>query len=169
MCRKWPIYILKVLSKNLKYLPLPFYRQLKFPLIIILEVEEIEDRVAWLWHYTHYLSIPLYTNSWSEPFSRHTLYLNYSFYLSTNERQRKCFTDLKVVETRILLKFDHPHTSSDLSLQLKQKQSIQNVQFLQKVILYMYKVNSTLSCLLSWRFQQTKHPSKRIPASVIHV
>ena len=28
-------------------------------------------RISWLWHC---LSIPLYTISWSEPFSRHTLY-----------------------------------------------------------------------------------------------
>ena len=30
-------------------------------------------RISWLWLYIHYLSIPLYANSWSEP-SRHTLY-----------------------------------------------------------------------------------------------
>ena len=30
--------------------------------------------ISWLWHYTHYISIFLYTYSWSEPFSRHTLY-----------------------------------------------------------------------------------------------
>ena len=29
-------------------------------------------RISWLWHYIH-ISIFLYTNSWSEPFSRHKL------------------------------------------------------------------------------------------------
>lgn len=32
-------------------------------------------RISWLWHYIIYQSIPLYTNSLSQPFSRHTLYL----------------------------------------------------------------------------------------------
>ena len=28
-----------------------------------------------MWHYIHNMSIPLYTNSWYEPFSRHILYI----------------------------------------------------------------------------------------------
>ena len=31
-------------------------------------------RISWLWHYIHYLSIPLYTISWSKPFSRNGQY-----------------------------------------------------------------------------------------------
>ena len=30
--------------------------------------------ISWLWHYIHYLYVPLHTNSWFEPFSRLTLY-----------------------------------------------------------------------------------------------
>ena len=40
-------------------------------------------RFSCLWYYIHYLSITLYTHSWSElsePFSRHTLYLLHPFY-----------------------------------------------------------------------------------------
>ena len=36
------------------------------------------DRISWLWHYIHYLYIPLYTNSWSEPFSRHKFDVHWS-------------------------------------------------------------------------------------------
>ena len=36
LCSKWPIYILKVLSENQKYLPTWFYWQLNFPSIQIL-------------------------------------------------------------------------------------------------------------------------------------
>ena len=31
-------------------------------------------RISWLWHYLHYLYIPLYTIIWSKSFSRHSLY-----------------------------------------------------------------------------------------------
>ena len=36
-------------------------------------------RISWLWHYLHYLSFPLYIGSWSEPFSRHTLWLLFNY------------------------------------------------------------------------------------------
>ena len=41
-------------------------------------------RVNWFWHYIHYLSIHLYTISWSEPFSWQGLYYHtyqWTFYI----------------------------------------------------------------------------------------
>ena len=36
-------------------------------------------RISCLWNYFHYLSIPMYTISWPEPFSRHALYFTSAF------------------------------------------------------------------------------------------
>ena len=36
------------------------------------------SEIRWLWHYSHYPSIPLYTISWSERFSSNSLYVKWS-------------------------------------------------------------------------------------------
>ena len=52
-------------------------------------------RISWLWHYIHYQSIPLYTISWPELFSRHTLYLKpvdgclFGIFLMASRRRRR--------------------------------------------------------------------------------
>ena len=52
----------------------PFFFSCLFEYFTLTGCPSKMDRISWLWHYIHYLSFPMHTISWSEPFSRHTLY-----------------------------------------------------------------------------------------------
>ena len=51
-------------------------------------------RISWLWHYIHYLSIPLCTNSWSNPFFEeqrgYTIICILSWHIRPQKIHRKC-------------------------------------------------------------------------------
>ena len=47
-------------------------------------------QISWMWNYINHLSIPLFTISWFEPFSRHTSYLNLNKSLIADVANNDC-------------------------------------------------------------------------------
>ena len=88
------LYLLSVLNQLIRTL---FEAHIVFLQILMTKVNNVfvvflgnsrkgfkRCRHSWVLHYIHYLSIPLYTISWSKFFSRHTLYFFKYWFIKVN-------------------------------------------------------------------------------------